>query len=399
MDGPEHLNRHGYFNTQRDYFYYPTNFRLKRKVIYVRTQSTMQTLYFAYTVYGFSFAFISLSVQFELVNVYKFTASDLAITWSTVSLPWAFKPIYGFISDRCGRRLCVSIGAFSAGIFLATMANFGPHLGTGLTLASLCICFADVASDSIVVTHTKLHGKSLQSTCWTARSFGAMIGTGLSGVAYEFIGYKGVLQISSIGPFLLSILIWNITEPVYTIAPLKSAVASIYKMRHLVIIAVFMGLTPEVNNVFFYVLKDLLQPIELSIISVAGSFTACVVSFLFQYIKSFRTPIRIAVGLGMLSCILAFFTYIGTPAFATEFIRSVLRGVAGMLFVLPLVVEAAKLSSDGAEGVSYALFVSIMNLSGVVGEYFESILVKKLDDMGLFLIVACVISWLPLLVI
>ena len=89
----------------------------------------------------------------------------------------------------------------------------------------------------------------------------------------------------------------------------------------------------------------------------------------------------------------------GTPAFATEFARSVIGGIAGMFFVLPLVIQSAKLSSDGAEGVSYALFVSIMNLSGVVGEYFEGILVRELDDIGLFLVTAAVVSWLPLLVI
>ena len=48
---------------------------------------------------------------------------------------------------------------------------------------------------------------------------------------------------------------------------------------------------------------------------------------------------------------------------------------------------------------SYALFVSIMNLSGVVGEMLEGAVVRELDDMGLFLIVAAVVSWLPLLVI
>lgn len=359
----------------------------------------MQTLYFAYAVYGFAFAFLSLSVQYQLVNEYKYTASELAITWSSVSLPWAFKPIYGYVSDRCGRRICVSIGAFMSGVFLASLPQFRDNIGLGLTLSSLCMCFADVASDSIVVTHTKTHDKSLQSTCWTARSFGSMIGTGLSGAAYETIGFNGVMQLSSVGPFLLSIVIWNITEPEYTVAPLTNALSSIYDMRHLVLIAVFMGLMPEVDNAFFYVLKDVLHPVEMSIISVAGSFTACIVSFLFQYVKSFRTPMRLAVVLSILSCVLAFCTYMGSPPFATEIVRSVVGGIAGMLFVLPLVIESAKLSSDGAEGVSYALFVSIMNLSGVVGEYLEGALVHQLDDMGLFLVVAATISWLPLLVI
>ena len=101
----------------------------------------------------------------------------------------------------------------------------------------------------------------------------------------------------------------------------------------------------------------------------------------------------------MISCLLAFCTYVGAPVFAVEMIRSVIGGVSGMCFVLPLVIGAAELSTDGSEGVSYALFVSIMNLSGVVGELLEGVVVRKLNDMGLFLIVSSVVSWLPLLVI
>jgi hypothetical protein len=226
-----------------------------------------------------------------------------------------------------------------------------------------------------------------------------MLGTGLSGLAYETIGYSGVMRIAAVGPFLLSILIWNIPEPEIHVSSLQKAVFSIWNMRYLVLIAVFMGLLPEVNNVFFYVLKDMLQPVELSIISVISSCSACITSFMFQYIKSFEKPLYTATLLGMLSCILAFATYMGAPTFATEIIRGIVGGCSGMLFVLPLVIEAAKYSTDGAEGVSYALFVSIMNLSGVVGEYIEGGVVRALDDMGLFLVVAAVVSWLPILVI
>ena len=57
------------------------------------------------------------------------------------------------------------------------------------------------------------------------------------------------------------------------------------------------------------------------------------------------------------------------------------------------------MSSDGSEGVSYALFLSIMNLAGVVGETAEAFMLQKLRDVGLFIVVASVISWLPWLVI
>ena len=67
----------------------------------------MEVLYLAYAVYGFTFAFISLAVQYELVNTFKYDASSLAFAWSSISAPWTLKPLYGYISDKSGRRICI----------------------------------------------------------------------------------------------------------------------------------------------------------------------------------------------------------------------------------------------------------------------------------------------------
>ena len=55
----------------------------------------MQTLYFAYAMYGFTFAFIGLSAQYQMVTVLKYSAADLALAWSCVSAAWGFEPLYG----------------------------------------------------------------------------------------------------------------------------------------------------------------------------------------------------------------------------------------------------------------------------------------------------------------
>ena len=157
---------------------------------------------------------------------------------------------------------------------------------------------------------------------------------------------------------------------------------------------------PEIGNALFPTIKQKLDPVEISLISVTGSFTACVISFFYQYTDNlFREPLRAAVVLSMLAGILAFWTYAGSTPFASEIARSIVGGIDGMLFVLPMVTKAAEMSSDGSEGVSYALFVSIMNLSGVLGELIEASVLKWIGDMGVFLICATVWSWLPLLVI
>ena len=214
------------------------------------------------------------------------------------------------------------------------------------------------------------------------------------------MGYANVLRVASIGPFLLAIMIWEIEEPVIVKSSVKLALKSVYNMRKIILIAVFFGLMPEIGNALFPTIKQKLDPVEISLVSVTGSFTACVIAFFYQYTENlFETPLKIAVVLSMLAGILAFWTYTGSTPFASEIIRSIVGGIDGMLFVLPMVTRAAELSSDGSEGVSYALFVSIMNLSGVVGEVLEGAVINWIGDMGVFLICATVWSWLPLLVI
>lgn len=370
-----------------------------RYLIYVHHVAPMQTLYFAYAMYGFTFAFIGLSAQYEMVNTFDYSAADLAFAWSCVSAPWGFKPLYGYVSDRVGRRLCISVGAFCAGICLAYMPLFGDKIVIGLTLASFFICFADVASDSIVVTITKTHGRQLQSTCWTSRSFGSMIATGLSGAAYQYLHYNSVMRIASVGPFILSLMIWNLEEPERTVASLWNSVKSLHKMKHIVLIAIFMEAMPEIDNAFFQILQTKLSPIQISLTSVCGAFAGCVVSFIYQYTGGFRKCLYLSVILNIVCAIIAFAIYLGAPMLGFEIVRSALSATGSMLFVLPVVIEAAKLSCDGSEGVSYALFVSIMNLSGVIGEYLESYCVRSINDMGLYLVLCAVVMWLPLLVI
>jgi len=359
----------------------------------------MEILYYAYAVYGFTFAFISLAVQYQLVNVFNYNASSLAFAWSCISAPWTLKPLYGYVSDKIGRRICICAGAFAAAVLLLILAQTTTDPVFFMMLISLCVCFADVASDSIVVTRTKTHGKSVQTTCWTARTFGSMIGTGLSGMAYKYMGYNNVLRLASIGPLLLCVLIWEIKEPTIVKSSVKIALKSVYRMRKLILISVFFGLMPEIGTALFPVVKQKLEPVEISLISVCGSFTACVVAFFYQYSNSFRTPLKIAVVLSMCCGIFAFMTYVGDSPFVTEICRSIIGGIDGMLIVLPLVTRAAEMSSDGSEGVSYALFVSIMNLSGVLGEILEGAMLQWIGDMGVFLICATCWSWLPLLVI
>ena len=60
-------------------------------------------------------------------------------------------------------------------------------------------------------------------------------------------------------------------------------------------------------------------------------------------------------------------------------VRAGLLGVASMLYVLPVVIRVAHACPDGAEGTTYALVMSWMNMSNVLGEVVQSAVVASLD--------------------
>ena len=129
----------------------------------------MQTLYFAYAVWVCLRIHFS-GAQYQLVNEYEYTASERYHLVFGV-LPWAFKPVYGFVSDSAGDESALVLDRL-AQAFLACLPMFGEKVAAGLTLASLCICFSTL--DSIVVTHTKLYDKAVEHVL-DSETFGSMI--------------------------------------------------------------------------------------------------------------------------------------------------------------------------------------------------------------------------------
>ena len=62
----------------------------------------------------------------------------------------------------------------------------------------------------------------------------------------------------------------------------------------------------------------------------------------------------------------------------TARVRAAVLGVASMLYVLPVVIRVAHHCPDGAEGTTYALVMSWMNMSNVLGEFVQSAVVTAL---------------------
>jgi len=356
--------------------------------IYVYHSISMLLPYF---VYGFTFAFSGIAVQKTMVSQ-GMSAPDIAFAYSAISAPWALKPVWAVLADRIGKRLASSIAMFLAACVLV----FPLPLTFKMISTSLFICISDVSTDCLVVDISKLDGGQLQNEVWIARTLGTMFGVGLSGVAFTWFELDIVLQIAAIGPFLSSLFIWQVQKSETPAHELCTSLKSVLELSDLIVIVVFFGFVPEIGTIMFPFVSTKLSAIELSIAAVFSTLVSSIVAFLYQYKKGFATPLRISVGLNMISTLLMLAMYLGAPAFAIEITRGLIGGAAGILYVLPIVIRAGRRSRDG---ITYALFLSVMNASGSVGEIAEGVFYRVVDDPALFLVCSFVLSWMPLLVV
>lgn len=370
----------------------------------------MYALYFAYAMYGFTFAFSAIAIQYTMVDHFHFTPAEISYTAGIISSPWMIKPLYGAMIDKFPllgyRRGYVSISAFFTGFlyaFMPSVAHDKVSVIACLTAASLFVCVADVATDSLVVQLVK-KGHNIQSYCWLCRSVGTLVATALSGLAFEHLGYEFVIRSTSIGPFLLSVLIWEFKEPVqvpgYVGAPVFRAV---WEMKDLMIFIFIMGIVPEVNSVLFFVLKRDIDPVAMSLVDICGALSASLVAAAYNYLKcKDRTSWSLAIWLNIVCTVMALAILTGAPPLEYACVRAALLGVGSMFYVLPVVIFVANHCPNNAEGTTYALVMSWMNASNIFGEFLQSVVVSALDIteqkykhiLG-FLMCAIVVGFLP----
>ena len=371
----------------------------------------MYPLLFAYAVYGFTFAFSAIAIQYTMVDEYHFSPAEISTTAGIISSPWMIKPLYGWVIDKFPllgyKRGYVSFSAFLTGAIYAFMPSFAhdkASIVACLTAASLFTCVADVATDSLVVQLVK-KGNNIQSYCWLCRCLGTLLATALSGLAFEHLGYEFVIRSTAIGPFMLSVLIWEYKEGVQTSGDVGvPALRAVWEMRRLLLFIFVMGLVPEVNSVLFFVLKRDIEPVAMSLVDICAALASSLVAAVFNHLSC--SDVRswtLSIWIGVFGNVMALLILMGAPALPYACVRAAFLGVGSMFYVLPVVIRVARACPDGAEGTTYSLVMAWMNMSNIFGEFIQSLFVTALGiteqeykHILPFLLVAILCSFVPL---
>lgn len=389
-----------------------------------------------YFVLGFVFIFPSVNIWLFLKEKTKLDPGRLAMEMQIVDIPWLFKPVYAWVSDRfpiAGYRRKSYVGMFS--LYCAVCWFVMPPATEYLvlfyvlwTLENLFLCIADVVVDALVIERVKREEEgetqgSLQSICSTCRSLGKCVGSLLGALLFvEGASSKEMFYITGLAPLCVAIGSFWINEKPVVSEQVKSILATSdeefkkelltgksdrnwwYYMKNMFtgfvrtdmwkfcLVATSYIIAPDPEAGYFYYYQDIMKvpDFELQIVLFAHEAGLLFGSFLFVMGLRKASPRRLMTfstilvsGLIMSHAVLVFLAPFSLVTkmwliYAYEFVKA----VADIFLFMPLAVMGAQLVTDGVEGTSYALVLSIQNLGGFIDSFVASQMMNALGISG-----------------
>lgn len=188
-------------------------------------RTAILTVYFVQGALGLS----TLARTFFFKDQLGLSPAESAAIAGAATLPWAIKPLYGFLSDSVPllgykRRSYLVLSGISGSLSWMAMSlivHDGASALAATLVGSATVAVADVVVDSIVVERTREANEEdsgvntagdLQSLCWGAASVGGVLAAAFSGSLLQSTSPSAVFQITAIFPLIIAISSFAIEE-------------------------------------------------------------------------------------------------------------------------------------------------------------------------------------------
>lgn len=172
----------------------------KSKVPFFLNPFTFQTggIMMSYFDVGISMYFLQTPISYYLIETLDISATQYNAYSTLIALPWSLKVFFGLVTDGnpingYRRKNWLSIGWIifvAIGFYMSTVESPSFDLITGTTFfMTVGYLFSDVCADSMAVERARheplLIKGSFQTSAYTIRSFGCVIGAILGGILYN----------------------------------------------------------------------------------------------------------------------------------------------------------------------------------------------------------------------
>lgn len=340
---------------------------------------------------------ISQPLNYYLKQVHGWTPLQISAYVTILNLPWMIKPLYGLVSDliplfgyRRKSYLLLANAAAVAGLLLVTQLTVPDQLVLVLMLTAFATAISSAVSGAVLVENgQRLHESgTFVNQEWLWYTISAMTVATLGGQLVQrfepTIALHSSAAICACAPLLVILgtvflipeqrAATNIQGMKHTLEELSGA----FRRRRLWIIAAFIFLyyfSPGLSTPLYFVMTDDLK-FSQAYIGFLGFIAGCgwiLGACLYRpHFKKLvlKKMLNLSIAIGTAAG-LAFLFLWNEPAAA---VISFCSGFAGMLTTVATLTLAADYSPHRAEGFSFAVLTSIINLATVLSNNLGSYL-------------------------
>ena len=395
-------------------------------------------LLFFYFTLGFVFQFPEQTVRMHIIESFHVSPAYLSFVYGFVSIPWFFKPCYGFFSDTvpfCGyrRRSYISLSSFLCGMCWITMAHSLESFTTIMSMlvaSSFCLCISDVITDGMLVEYVKDEdedrGGRLQSHVWAARAAGGLCASLAGPYVKVNVGIAWVFGLTAVCPLINSAAVWCLREHDAT-AQLERTLRQTcvdlwqaYKTPRILRMATFVfisGIMPSYYMSLVYYLQTqrhfsavtfgyLDMTYNLSLLCGALAFSVCCRRWNFRVILAICLVLQFLLRMAQLLLIFHINTRWDIPDVVFVAMESVAFSLVGSIANMPIVILGAQLCPKGLESTFYASLMSISNVAGALSSWCGAALTAyfhvthgSFDNLWKLVIVCNILGVLPILLV
>ena len=346
-----------------------------------------------------------LAINYFLKDTFNISPSMLTNILSLAKIPWIIKPLFGLITDFLPifgyrRKFYILICGILISVSLINLSFFTTTLlqaKLNLLLYNSSVSFISILGQTLIVELIQEDPKnsSLVTVDYLVASIGYLISSFLQGLLVEKFSIKFVFQFSAILPiFLITSGLLLIEKKINQIDEdkknnngnlLNELIQYLLQKKILITLLYFMILlsTPIYYDTLFYYYNNQLKfsPNDIGKINFYGTLLNIFLITIYnkynwnKYTKIFLLTIKI---LSMLVCQMHYFVvnnnylnYNISP-YSIIFLSDSIKVPLIQMQNLPLSEITAELSPKNLEGTVHSLFVSVMNLSNMIGSLLGS---------------------------
>ena len=330
-----------------------------------------------------------------LKEIHHWNPVQISASLAALDVPWMIKPVYGLISDFlpiCGSRrrsylIAANLLGVAAFAWLTVLSTPGSIIPV-LVVTSIAMAAASSLCGALLVEGGREHGAAaFVNQQWLWFNAAVMAATLIGGALTELMSPAAALHaaagIAAAVPLAaIGVSAW-IVEPH---AALNAAatrhrlrgLAKVPRSRTLWIIAAFLFcyyFSPGFGTPLYFRLSDQLGFSQgfIGVLSSANAVGWIAGGLLYRFALS-RLPTTILLRLSIVLGSGATLLYLGLNGLVSAVIIYVLAGAAAMIANIATLSLAAEHCPEGAEGFTYGLLMSVLNVATPVSDTMGSLL-------------------------